>query len=205
MHSTLQTVPVPSQVGEQVSPSPSQSKVHVQPDGQLGEQPVLQAVVQHAPLVHDEHGLVHMGGSQLPALHIRPAPHALPQAPQCVAEVVRSTSHPFAAPPSQSPRSKSHVKPHVPPVQVSVASGVGPQAAPHAPQCATDVASSASHPFEALPSQSSYPAAQVNPQLPPVHVAVAFAGTAQTLVHVPQWAGSRRSASHPFDTIESHS
>jgi hypothetical protein len=204
-HWMSHTVVAPLQLGVQVSPNPTPSNVQVHPSGQIGEESVLQAVVQHPPLVHDEHGLVHMGASQLPALHVKPAPQGMPQALQCIVDVVRSTSHPFAPSPSQSPRPGSQVKPQIPPAHASVASGVGPQDAPQTPQSAIEVASSASHPLDALPSQSSYPAEQVSPQVPSAHVAVAFGPAAHALVQVPQWAGSRRSASQPFDTIVSHS
>ena len=187
MQSTSHAVVPPLHVGEHVSPRPSQSNVQEQPSGQVGEQPVPQAVVQHPPLVHDEHGLAHMG-AHVPLLQV--VAHELPQVPQCIAEVVRSTSQPFPGSPSQSPRPASQLKTHPPPVQVSVASRVGPQAPPQIPQCATDVASSSSHPLTALPSQSPYPAAQANPQVPPEQVAEAFGGDGHAVPHAPQWAGS---------------
>jgi len=50
--------------------------------------------------------------------------------------------------------------------------------------------SDASQPFPSLPSQSSKPARQENPQTPPEQVALAFAAPGQTLPHAPQFVTS---------------
>lgn len=40
--------------------------------------------------------------AQLPEIHVRPMPHALPHAPQCILDVLRLTSQPLLGSPSQS-------------------------------------------------------------------------------------------------------
>jgi hypothetical protein len=78
------------------------------------------------------------------------------------------------------------VKPHVPAVQVAVPlAGVG-QTWPQPPQLLTSVWVFVSQPFAALASQLAKPALQVNPHVPPLQVAVALAGVAQTLPQAPQ-------------------
>jgi hypothetical protein len=49
----------------------------------------------------------------------------------------------------------------------------------------------------AVPSQLPNPVLHVKPHVPLAQVVVALARDGQTLVHVPQWAGRERFASHP--------
>jgi hypothetical protein len=72
------------------------------------------------------------------------------------------------------------------------------QALLHRPQCVALVRRSVSHPLAGLPSQSPKLPSQVNPQAPPVHVALALARAGQTLLHAPQCATVEASeTSHP--------
>ncbi len=60
--------------------------------------------------------------------------HARPQAPQFATSVAKVTSQPFARFPSQLPNPVLHVRPQLPPVQVALAFGYGPQTVVHEPQ-----------------------------------------------------------------------
>jgi hypothetical protein len=80
------------------------------------------------------------GMPQTPRTHIRPAAHArgmlaVPQAPQCVAEVRVSVSQPLAASPSQSPKPAAQVGMQRPLAQVFIVVPVlVMHVAPHMPQ-----------------------------------------------------------------------
>ena len=92
----------------------------------------------------------------------------------------------------------AQVDPHVPAVHVLVAFTTTGQARAHAPQLSGSLASVASQPLAADPSQSALPAMHVNPQVVPLQVAVAFAAPAQIVPHAPHEDGSERLASHPL-------
>jgi hypothetical protein len=97
-------------------------------------------------------------------------------------------------------------RPQLPPAQAAVPFVGAAQAFPHAPQWATFVRTSASHPFAAFPSQFPNPVAQVAiPQTPAAQTPVEFAG-AQAAPHAPQWAALvRRSVSQPVAAPPSQS
>jgi hypothetical protein len=63
------------------------------------------------------------------------------------------------------------------------------QRVPQAPQ-EVALPSEASQPLVALPSQSAKPAAQVTPQRPAAHTAVALGPVGQVVPHAPQFVGS---------------
>jgi hypothetical protein len=136
-----------------------------------------------------------------PAVHVAiafaRAAHAVAHVPQFDTELRRSTSHPFAALPSQSPNPAEHpVTAHVPATHADIALARS-QVRPHIPQFAGAVERSVSHPFAALPSQSPNPASH-GPRVhtPPTHVALACAKL-QALPQAPQFASEvARSVSH---------
>jgi hypothetical protein len=97
---------------------------------------------------------VHAATTQRPALHAAVAPmreHAVPHAPQCMADVVRSVSQPLLASPSQSPRPVGHA----PAQRPSVHNMPMGQVRPHAPQLRGSAAMRTSQPVRALRSQSA--------------------------------------------------
>lgn len=73
-----------------------------------------------------------------PALHevvaLGRAPHDIPHMPQFVVLVATSASQPSEASPLQLPHGLTHMKPHVPPVQLRVAFAGDGQVFMHAPQ-----------------------------------------------------------------------
>ena len=146
---------------------------------------------------------------QRPAAHTpvaRAGAQARPQAPQWAAAVLRSTSQPVVALPSQSPRPAGQRSPQRPAVQVATPFGPDAQANPQAPQCATSEAVSRSQPLTALPSQSrNAPSQEATAQRPPVQVAVARL-KAQRAPHAPQCATSvAGSTSQPLAASPSQS
>jgi hypothetical protein len=129
--------------------------------------------------------------SAKPALQVKPhapaaqvgvalarAGHTVEQAPQLVALVARLTQRP---PQLVSPA--AHTSVHAP-MEHTLPAG---HAAGHAPQWAVSVLRFASQPFEAAPSQSPQPAAQLAmAHAPAVHAAVALA-RAHARPQAPQW------------------
>jgi hypothetical protein len=63
-----------------------------------------------------------------------------------------------------------------------------PQASPQSPQLVAVVVST-SQPFPGIRSQSAQPASHVNPQVPPMHVRVAFGRFGQFVQLLPHAAG----------------
>jgi hypothetical protein len=115
---------------------------------------------------------------------------AWPHAPQFIALVERSTSHPLPLAKSQSPKPALHDETaQRPAVHVGVAFGTL-QALPHAPQFIVSVAVEISQPSLAPPLQSVNPARHdAIAHRPDEHAGVAFA-TLHALPHAPQLAGS---------------
>ncbi len=131
--------------------------------------------------------------------------HRTPQVPQWFVVDSRSVSQPLLMTPSQLPQPASHTIPHVPFKQATVACGYVPvHAWLHPPQWAMFWLKSASHPLAAVPSQFPQPVWQLNPHVPLTQVAVACAGTGQTLPQVPQWLVLvDRFTSHPLLAVPS--
>jgi hypothetical protein len=90
--------------------------------------------------------------------------HWVPQAPQLVALVVMSVSHPLLGLPSQSAQPAEHVGAHAPALQL-VEPWALEQEVPHAPQFAV-VVRLVSQPSEANPLQLPYPGLQEIEQAP---------------------------------------
>jgi hypothetical protein len=119
---------------------------------------------------------------QVPAVQVvvafARAGQTFPQLPQLLTVVLRFTSHPLAARPSQLPQPALHVKPQVPAAQVAVALGGVAQTLPHAPQLLTVVLRFTSHPLAARPSQLPQPALhEATVQVLAAQPAAAFAST----------------------------
>jgi hypothetical protein len=119
---------------------------------------------------------LHTGWHALDAQLVVPCPfvHAVPQAPQFAVVLVRFTSQPVDANPSQLPKPALHEMEQVP-VEQDAVPFVPLQAAPHPPQFAADVFVFVSQPLTALPSQFPNPALHVGTQAPVVQVVVPFA------------------------------
>jgi hypothetical protein len=112
-----------------------------------------------------------------------------PHAPQLPVAVVRLTSQPLLALPSQSPKFALQRKPATPAVHVAVAFAGAVAAAPQRPQCATLVSRFVSQPLLALPSQSPKPALHVKPHALDAQTAVAFARLGHAMLQAPQCCG----------------
>lgn len=111
-----------------------------------------------------------------------------PQTPQFGVDDRMSVSQPSAALPLQSAKPvEQAAMVQAPTVQPAVAFG-RVQAWPQVPQLVAVVRRSTSQPFPAAPSQSAKFALQVKPQLVPLHVALAFAGTVHGAHDDPQLA-----------------
>jgi hypothetical protein len=108
----------------------------------------------------------------------------VPQVPQFAVVLVRFTSQPVDANPSQLPKPELHEMEHVPLPQDAVPF-VLLHAWPQPPQCATVVFVFVSQPFTALPSQFPNPALQLGTQAPEVHCVVPF-GLRHCVPHAPQ-------------------
>jgi hypothetical protein len=139
--------------------------------------------------------------SAKPALHTIPqtlaaqvgdalgrAGQAPPHVPQLAALVLRSTSHPSAELPLQSPRPGSHTTTQPVALHMAVAWLAPWQAAPHDLQWAMLVRRSVSQPSAALPLQSPKPGRQGRTQRPASQVAVVLAVGAQATPQPPQFA-----------------
>jgi len=113
-------------------------------------------------------------------------PHEVPQRPQ-LAGAVRSASQPFNGFMSQSAKPVVQAIPHVPAAQVVVELARSAHALPHRPQLPV-VPRSVSQPFMGFMSQSAKPVAQVIPQRPVAHTAVALAPDGHCPRQAPQWA-----------------
>jgi hypothetical protein len=114
---------------------------------------------------------------------------AFPHAPQLCTLLVMSTSHPFAATRSQSPKPASHAAtPQAPPAHMGVAFGVT-HALPQKPQLCASEAMFTSQPFAAAPSQSPKPAKQPYVHAPIAQTPAAFGGEVHALSQAPQWMG----------------
>lgn len=110
----------------------------------------------------------------------------VPQAPQLVALLRVSISHPLAGLPSQLPRPDAHTATvQIPDSQPGVPNGtVHPW--PQVPQCVVLVVVFTSHPLAEFPSQSAKPASQRNAHAPPTQLAAACGVIGHTLAHRPQ-------------------
>ena len=136
------------------------------------------------------HPLAHTGEAPGGAWHTGVAPpHAPPQRPQLVL-LSREVSQPLRALPSQSPKPGLQARPHTPLAQVGEPLASAGHARPHMAQLPADARTLTSQPLPALPSQSAKPVAQVSPQRPIAHVAVALGPAAQAFAHAPQCATS---------------
>jgi hypothetical protein len=124
------------------------------------------------------------------AMQLRVAPaglgHEMLHMPHVAGLFVRFASHPSARFVLQFAKPVAHASPHTPAVQAGVAFGPDAQTARHTPQLSGSVPVFTSHPFDAFPSQSAKPAAQVIEHVPVVQTAVLFAPEGQTVPHVPQ-------------------
>ncbi len=87
-----------------------------------------------------------------------PVPQLVAQVPQCAALLLRSTSQPLLATPSQSAKPLLQVNPQVPLPQVAVALARAGHALPQAPQFVSDVVTFTSQPLADARSQSAKPA-----------------------------------------------
>jgi hypothetical protein len=123
----------------------------------------------------------------------------LPHVPQLSTSVFRSVVQPV---PEQLPRPVGHEPtPHALITQTAPAPG---QAFPHTPQLFTLFDRFTSHPFDALWSQSAKPRLHIPSwQLPPLHVADAFAKL-HTFAHAPQLFGSVLMLVSQFDGLPAH-
>jgi hypothetical protein len=102
--------------------------------------------------------------------------------PQWVGSVLRLTSQPFAALPSQFEKPALQLMPQVVPSHVAEPLAGTAQAVQLAPQFATDAL------LTQLPPHAWKPALHAIPQLVPSHVALPLAGTTHALQEVPQLA-----------------
>jgi len=124
-------------------------------------------------------------------------PQANPQEPQFAASVPVFTSHPSAADPLQFVQPPSQLPiTHAPLEHAGVACATL-HANAHEPQCRGSLCRAASHPFEALPSQSPYPASQeLNAHVPVAQDSLAW-GRLQSVPHAPQLVSVFRPVSQP--------
>jgi hypothetical protein len=132
--------------------------------------PVLQVWMAHVPVEH--------------VAVARARVHGVPQAPQFVVEV-SAVSQPFESFPSQLPWSELHMSMRQLPVEHVAVAFEREHVVPHMPQLSS-MLSRSSHPFASPPSQ--LPKLPLQPwirQVPPPHVAVAFARL-QEVSHDPQ-------------------
>lgn len=106
--------------------------------------------------------------------------------PQWDGSLLRSTSQPLAASPSQSAKPALHEMPQVPPPHVRDELGRVGHTFPHEPQRFTSVCVSVSQPFTGFASQSPKPPLQTNPQALPAQVRLALARAGQLAPHAPQ-------------------
>ena len=132
----------------------------------------------------------------------------MPQPPQFAPSVLVSVSQPSplgdCASPLQSASGAAQLEtPHFPSMHVGVPPPAG-QALSQPPQCSTLAERSVSQPSSRPFTQSAWPALQVMPQAPAVHVALPPLAL-QVEAHAPQVAGFERSASHPFFVSPSQS
>jgi hypothetical protein len=153
----------------------------------------------HAPAVSQpllalpsqfENPLLQVPRAQAPPLHVPLAlanTQGLLQRPQCVALLEKFASQPSTALLLQSPKPPLHEIPQALPAQVLAALGRVGQAAPQAPQWATELVRLVSQPLPALPSQLPKLVLQAKPQVPEAHVALALLGAAHTLPQRPQF------------------
>jgi hypothetical protein len=147
-------------------------------------------------------------GTQTPVVHaVDPFGfvHAVPQAPQFAAVVLRLTSHPVEARPSQLPKPVLHAMVQAP-REHPAEPFVPLQAEPQAPQFDTFVSVLVSHPFPALASQLPNPELHVpSVQLPVTQLALALV-LLHTAPQAPQFARLvLRFVSHPFPELPSQS
>jgi hypothetical protein len=95
---------------------------------------------------------------------------------------------------------------HTPVMHTPVAFGALEQTVPHVPHEIALFCKSASHPFDAMPSQFAKFVTHAMPHAPLVHAGVAFVAPEHTVGHVPQWFTSvRKFASQPFAATPSQS
>ncbi len=141
--------------------------------------PALQLAIEHAPL--------HCGVAFAKAQRV-------PHAPQLFTSL-SATSQPFAGERSQSANPARHAAMEQTPLEQAGVELALLHARPHAPQWAGFALRFVSHPLAALPSQSPYPDAQVNPH-EPLQVRVAFAAIGQAVVQLPQWLTSLARLKH---------
>lgn len=126
----------------------------------------------------------HVGAVHTPSSQLLPEGHTRPHAPQLFRSVLLLVSQPSACTPLQSAKPALQLAIlHAPAKQAGTPLGTE-HTLPHRPQLAVLVRS-ASHPFDARPSQSANPATHVKPQALPLHVGVACAGVGHTAPHAP--------------------
>ncbi len=122
--------------------------------------------------------------------------HVLPHAPQLLV-VLRLTSQPLLASPSQLPKPPLHTMLHVLPVHDAVPL-VLEHTVPHAPQWFRLLVVLISQPLSGLPSQFWKPDEQVpSVHVPDAHDSAALAKS-HTAPHAPQFDRVRRSVSQPL-------
>lgn len=129
----------------------------------------------------------------------------VPQAPQLVALLRVSISHPLAGLPSQSAKPGLQVVPQSPERHTAVELAAVGQFWPHAPQCVGEF-NSVSQPLAALPSQLPRPTEHWSVHAPMMHAAVAPGPDAQARLQAPQWAALEESSvSQPSERSPSQS
>ena len=127
---------------------------------------------------------------QVPPEHMRPPVQALPHAPQFKLLLLRLTSQPFAAIPSQFAKPALQLaKPHTPAEQYAVAFDTA-QMVLQVPQFVALVVRLASQPLAATRSQSPYPGAQDNRHTPAEQLLEPLATPPHAIPHPPQFAES---------------
>lgn len=118
-------------------------------------------------------------------MHAAPVGQTCPHAPQFRSSVPTKTHDvPHRVDPVQHPAPHPGGPPQLPQTGL-----VALHVFPHAPQFVADVRL-VSQPFAAMRSQSSQPAMQLKPHVPPAHDAVACGGAEQADPHTPQWFAS---------------
>ncbi len=146
---------------------------------------------------------------QIPAAHAAVAngsEHAVAHDPQLATEVRKSASQPLAVLPSQLPKPALQLAITQAPATHDGVAFASKHAALQAPQLATDVLRSVSHPFAVFPSQSPRPGMQVVGRQTPIRHAAPEPGNEHDVAHVPQCATSvSRFTSHPLAVSPSQS
>ena len=125
-----------------------------------------------------------------PSEHTWPAAHARPHAPQFARSVPVFVSHPSTDVALQSAWPSWHrATSQLPATHVAVAFATA-QLRPHAPQFASALVVSVSHPLSARPSQSPRPASQRSTAHAPAEQPLVACDSAHTVPQPPQLSGS---------------